>query len=181
MPPTLASSDPSSDRDFGVPSDEYDAALGRWNTVFLATLLWSGVCSPRPPARPPVSAWLQRIRWAHQVCERHGPAGDVPAVPLHRLRAHGVAALLRVCRRHGPALGLAVSPISSCAPAHLPTAGSVLSRRGMARTIHGNGIKLIIVTAVLPQLGTVFCGIARVGLLDRCASPPRLAEYGIPA
>ena len=51
MPPTLASSDPSSDRDFGVPSDEYDAALGRWNTVFLATLLWSGVCSPRPPAR----------------------------------------------------------------------------------------------------------------------------------
>ena len=80
-----------------------------------------------------------------------------------------------------PALGLPVSPISSCAPAHLPTAGSVLSRRGMARTIHGNGIKLIIVTAVLPQLGTVFCGIARVGLLDRCASPPRLAEYGIPA
>ena len=43
----------------GVPSDEYDAALGRWNTVFLATLLWSGVCNPRPPARPPVSAWLQ--------------------------------------------------------------------------------------------------------------------------
>jgi len=30
----------------GPLNDEYDAALGRWNTVFLATLLWSGVMCP---------------------------------------------------------------------------------------------------------------------------------------